>query len=81
LPGNNFIGKLIDRNEHFIASNHPIKPRLIRELGRNAKVRAQYIQNVYSDARLTIGITWEGLRGYNPATDPFYKTIVRRLIK
>jgi hypothetical protein len=81
LPGNHFIEKLIARNEHFIASNHPIKPRPIREFGRDSITRARYVYSVYSDARLAIRLTWEGLRGYQPATDPFYKSVVRSLIK
>jgi 5-methylcytosine-specific restriction endonuclease McrA len=81
LPGGEYIEKLIQRNEHFIASNHPIKPRLIRELGRTPTIRARYIYAVYADARLAIRITWEGLRGYQPATDPFYKSIVRSIAR
>lgn len=79
LPGPAYVEKLIQRNEHFIASNHPIKAKLIEQLGPTAKHRRTYVHQVYSDARAVIKYTWEGIRGYNPDTDPFYKSFVRCL--
>lgn len=81
LPSRKYIYKLIERNEHFIASNHPIKNQLIKALGRTIIERKRYVERVYEDVKLVIPYTWEGIRGYNPDTDAFYKTFVRSLRK
>lgn len=79
LPDRQYIDKLILRNEHFIASNHPIKEKLIKTLGKTQLDRKKYILKVYEDAKIVIPYTWEGIRGYNPNTDEFYKSIIRGL--
>lgn len=81
LPPPHFIYKMIERNEYFIVSNHPIKPKLIKQLGATAEARRKNQLWVYEDAKTVIRVTWEGMRGYNPATDPFYKSVVRSLIR
>ncbi|WP_070120429.1 HNH endonuclease [Bacillus marinisedimentorum] len=81
LPDRPYVDKLILRNEHFIASNHPIKKKLIAQLGKTPKIRANYVYKVYQDAKQVLGFTWEGIRGYNPATDKFYRTFVRSISK
>jgi hypothetical protein len=81
LPDKLYIDKLILRNEHFIASNHPIQKKLIEQLGKSPTVRRKFIHQVYEDARNVIGYTWEGIRGYNPQTDEFYKTFIRSISK
>lgn len=81
LPDRKYIDKLITRNEYFIASNHPIRDKLIRALGKNMMARKAYIEHVYNDAKVIIPYTWEGIRGYNPETDEFYKTVIRSLRK
>jgi hypothetical protein len=73
------IEKLIERNEALIMSNHPLKKRLIAELGVTPTRRQQHVWKVYEDARTVLRYTWEGIRGYNPATDPFYKSFVRSI--
>jgi len=80
LPSKEYIIKLINRNEHFIKSNHPIKNKLIKQLGETFYERKKYIQKVYEDAKIAIGFTWEGIKGYNPETDEFYKTFIRNYI-
>jgi CRISPR/Cas system Type II protein with McrA/HNH and RuvC-like nuclease domain len=81
LPGVDYVEKLIERNEHFIGSNHPIRPKLVAQLGTNPERRRRHIERVYGDARLVLGpaYTWEGIRGYHAATDPFYRSIIRKL--
>lgn len=79
LPGPYYIDKLIERNESLILSNHPLKKQLIATLGRTPSIRKQYVLSVYEDARTVLRYTWEGIRGYNPATDPFYKAFVRSI--
>lgn len=81
LPGPAYIQKLIDRNEHFIASNHPIKKRLIQQMGKTHIERNRFVWKTYEDAKTVIRYTWEGIKGYNPQTDPFYKTFVRSLCR
>lgn len=69
------------RNEHFIASNHPIKKRLIQQMGKTHIERNRFVWKTYEDAKTVIRYTWEGIKGYNPQTDPFYKTFVRSLCR
>lgn len=77
LPGIDYIEKLIERNEHFIKSNHPISNKLIAKLGNTPTRRRKYVMTVFEDARFVLGGTWEGIMGYNPSTDIFYKTFIR----
>lgn len=81
VPDRHYLEKLIERNEHFIASNHPIKPKLIAQLGTQPDQRRRFVEKVYIDAKHVLGAryTWEGIRGYHPATDPFYKSVIREL--
>ena len=44
LPPRAYIEKLKLRNEHLIASNHPIKNKLIQQLGLNPRSRSQYVE-------------------------------------
>lgn len=80
LPGVCYIDKLIQRNEYLIASNHPLKSKLIKQLGKDSHLRGQYVTKVYDDAKIVIGNTWKGVRGYNLSSDPFYKSFVRVFI-
>lgn len=79
LPSVIYIEKLIKRNEFFIESNHPIKEKLISQLGNTPKKRRETILQIFEDAKIVLGVTWEGIRGYRPQTDPFYRTFVRNL--
>lgn len=81
LPSKKYIEKLILRNEHFIASNHPIRGKLIAAMGATQRERKQFVEQVYSHAKMVLPYTWEGIRGYNPDTDEFYKSIIRGLSK
>ncbi len=81
LPSKKYIEKLILRNEHFIASNHPIRGKLIAAMGNTAAQRRRFVESVYNDANIVIPYTWEGIRGYNPDTDEFYKSVIRGLSK
>ena len=81
LPSRKYIEKLILRNEHFIASNHPIRGKLIATMGSTQKARKQFVERIYSHAQMVIPYTWEGIRGYNPDTDEFYRSIIRGLSK
>lgn len=80
LPSMVYVEKLIVRNEHFISSKHPISNKLVEKLGKTPIARKKYILKVYEDVKTVLGgATWEGIRGYNPMTDTFYKTFIRSL--
>ena len=81
LPSRKYIYKLIERNEHFIASNHPIRNQLIQTMGKSFLERKRFVEKVYEDVKQVIPYTWEGIRGYNPETDAFYKSFIRSLRK
>lgn len=51
------------RNERFIASNHPIRGKLIATMGSTPAQRRRFVESVYNDANIVIPYTWEG----NPA--------------
>jgi hypothetical protein len=79
LPPAKYIERLINRNEDMIASNHPLKQQLIEQLGATAEARRSFTLSVFSDARLVIGYTWEGIRGFDPEDDQLYRAIVRSI--
>lgn len=81
LPSEHYIEKLIQRNERLILSNHPIRETLISKLGSTPLQRRRSVLKVYDDARIVVPYTWEGMRGYNPATDPFYKLYIRSITR
>ncbi|NLA59249.1 MAG: HNH endonuclease [Firmicutes bacterium] len=81
LPARQYLEKLIMRNEYFIASNHPIKNKLIAALGDTRIERRRCILEHYERARHVVKHTWDGIRGYNPGTDKFYKTFIRRIYR
>lgn len=83
LPPKYYIEKLIERNEYLIKSRHPITTELIRHLGNTRDKRRNYVFKAYEDCKAVKGYryTWDGIRGYNPMTDSFYKTLVRGTIK
>ena len=79
LPPKIYIDKLIERNEYFIQSRHPITTELINHLGNTFDKRKKFILKAYEDCKIVKGYkyTWDGIRGYNPGTDEFYKTLIR----
>lgn len=81
LPSPKYVSRLVERNEYFIASNHPLKNRLIRELGNTPDTRRARVMETYQDACVVIRHTWEGIRGYDPEHDQFYKSFVRSLVR
>jgi 5-methylcytosine-specific restriction endonuclease McrA len=79
LPDIHYIEKLVERNEYFIKSNHPISNKLRHQLGQTHYQRRSTITNIYKHAEIVLS-PWKGVRGYNPATDPFYKTFIRNFV-
>jgi len=78
LPSLIYIEQLIYRNEFLIKSNHPLKNKIIEQLGVNPVARRQQVMRVYHDAEMILGYTWEGVKGYNPRSDPLYHIFVKR---
>jgi hypothetical protein len=79
LPSVRSIAMLVARNEHLIASNHPLKQQLTAQLGTMPDKRRQTVQRTYDDAKQVMSYTWEQVRGFDPATDVLYQTVIRRL--
>lgn len=78
LPSIYYIEQLIYRNDFLIKSNHPLKDKIIEKLGINQEERRRTILGIYNQAQLIMKHTWEGLKGYNPRTDPLYHLFVKR---
>jgi 5-methylcytosine-specific restriction endonuclease McrA len=79
LPALHYIAKLVARNERFISSNHPIKDKLIAQLGPTPDARRRFTLRVYDDARRVLPL-WPGLPGYNPATDATADAVFRAIV-
>ena len=82
LPGRYYINKLIDRNEQLIQSNHPLSKQIITALGKTAVKRRKETLKIYDEIYMAVGgVTWEGIHGFNPDTDPFYQSFIREIVK
>lgn len=79
LPDDYYIYKLIDRNERLISSNHPLSRQIKEELGATPKRRKDRVLAIYREIRDAVKYTWEGIRNFNPETDPFYKRFIRNV--
>ncbi len=77
LPSIEQLGRLIFRNEFLIKSNHPLKQKIINNLGTTPNQRRENTLKIYNDARKVIKYTWQEIRGYNPADDPLFQYFVR----
>lgn len=79
LPSDRSIAMLVARNEHLIASNHPLKQQLRAQLGSTLEKRRQTVLRTYDDAKQVMPYIWEEVRGFDPFTDVLYQTVIRRL--
>lgn len=78
--GKHFIEKLIARNENIMGSNHPWKGKIKDALGNTKRQRSAAIESHYTNVITVLGpYYWNGDRGYNPATDPFYTRLITKL--
>lgn len=48
------------RNEYYIASNHPIKPHLIAQVGKSPALRQAFLERIYLEAEKVLIHVWEG---------------------
>ena len=80
LVGPHFIEKLIRRNENIMGSNHPWKGKIQSSLGNTPAQRASCLKGHYDKVRLVRGSAyWTGNKGYNPASDPFFRRLITQL--
>jgi hypothetical protein len=79
LPSFHFVENLITRNEYFIASSHPIKDTLVKQLGSTARARRKKAQDEYTYAKGKIRRMWGGNPHYTPQKDRFYREWVQIL--
>lgn len=77
LPGDRYVEQLVNRNEHLIMSNHPLKGHIMMQLGSTPDQRQRSVVRVYADANQVIPTVWSQLRGYDPGSDLLLKAIVR----
>jgi 5-methylcytosine-specific restriction endonuclease McrA len=77
IPPLQYIGNMINRNEFFIDSSHPIKDTLVRQLGTKKEQRREKILSEYTYAKNWIVRLWGGHDKYDPSSDPYYKMAVK----
>jgi 5-methylcytosine-specific restriction endonuclease McrA len=66
LPSRESLANLLRRNEYYIASNHPIKPRLVGQMGRTVEARMAFLNRQYREAELMKLHVWRGRVGITP---------------
>lgn len=83
LPSEYYIQKLVDRNERLISSNHPLSKKIIEDLGKTPTQRRNETFGHYYRILNAVGNqnVWGGISGFNPETDPFYRSMIRNIIK
>ncbi len=79
LPSERSIAMLVARNEHLIASNHPLKQQFMAQLGQTPDARRRAVLRTYEDAKQVMPYTWGQVWVFDPATDVLYQTVIRRL--
>lgn len=60
LPTLEYLEKLAERNEYYIASNHPIRQHLLHQLGKTARERCTFLERTYSEAQRVLVHVWPG---------------------
>jgi hypothetical protein len=60
LPTLTYLERLAERNEYFIASNHPIKRHLLQQLGETTSARRAFLERTYAEAQRVLVHVWPG---------------------
>ena len=60
LPSKPYFIKLVSGKEYSIASNHPIKPHLIAQMGRSLAARQACLERIYHEAEKVVIHVWDG---------------------
>jgi 5-methylcytosine-specific restriction endonuclease McrA len=61
LPARLYLEKLYERNEYYIASNHPIKRHLIQQMGETPLKRRAFLERTYREAERVLIHVWPGV--------------------
>lgn len=61
LPAYSYLEKLYERNEYYIASNHPIKRHLLQQTGETSAKRRQFLEQTYREAERVLIHIWPGM--------------------
>lgn len=61
LPARPYLEKLHERNEYYIASNHPIKRHLIQQTGGTPAKRREFLERTYREAEQVLIHVWPGV--------------------
>jgi 5-methylcytosine-specific restriction endonuclease McrA len=61
LPAYPYLEKLYERNEYYIASNHPIKRHLLQQTGETPAKRRQCLEQTYREAERVLIHIWPGM--------------------
>jgi len=70
LPPRPYLDRLYARNEHYIASNHPIKRHLTAQMGQTPAQRRTFLDTTYEAARKVLVHTWRGTTAVTLLPDP-----------
>jgi hypothetical protein len=58
VPAVQYIERLSTRNEHLIASAHPLRETLIAQTGATTDLRRHFLQTVYQQAKKALPSSW-----------------------
>ena len=61
LPARAYLEQLYERNESYIASDHPIKRHLVAQMGPTKAARRAFLERVYHEARHVLVHTRAGM--------------------
>ncbi len=70
LPELPYLDKLYERNEYYIASNHPIKRHLVEQMGETPIKRRAFLERTYREAERILIHVWPGMPGGLLRTNP-----------
>lgn len=70
LPSRDYLARLYERNEYYIASNHPIKRHLLQQSGATAQSRRMFYERIYAEAQRVLIHVWSGSAAGTLQHDP-----------
>jgi hypothetical protein len=70
LPALPDLKRLHERNEYFIASNHPIKRHLVAQTGATPAQRRAFLECTYREAQRVLVHVWPGVLGGTQRGNP-----------
>jgi CRISPR/Cas system Type II protein with McrA/HNH and RuvC-like nuclease domain len=70
LPALPYVERLFERDEYYIASNHPIKHHLVAQTGTTPTQRRAFLNEVYREAQRVFIHVWPGGSGASLPNNP-----------